>query len=669
MNAFKVALLAVVAVLLVVQIVDRAREPAQLQAVKQSVDQLTVAIQQQVQETRALQRTLEAKSFSAASTPGTPTTTAANDAARDGKAKLGVNFLLPYDTTKFHADWVGGTIRYFEIPPSSINNILENEAGCGYANDLFNDSLCEAPPEHPLLYTEGLATSAVITDDYTTYTFTIRKGVKWQRPAIAKQKGYEWMDKDVELTAADFVAWVDMVRDPNVQDPALKGYYEDLDKAEALDDYTLRLHWKKKLYTNLDGSLSLKALPRHVYWHYADGSAIPREQVGVVFNKHWFDEAKQAIGVGPYLVEQFEPTKTLTFTLNPGFWGAPFHFRRIEWDGVTKDPNAKLVAFKNGQVQEMDSLLTPSQYKAEILDGGEPRFDQKNGRAGVFGWERVHGLEGKSLYSFIGWNMRRPLFHDVRTRQALACAMPKERILKEVYFGLGTPQIGPVNPDSDYFDKSLVDFPFDPAKAKALLADAGWADHDGDGWLDQVIDGKKVDLRFHITYYGANPVWPKVLSIYKDVLAQIGVELTPDPCEDNELERRMDDKDFDGVCSGWLSPLDIDFDQLWNSKYVNEAKSSNYPGFADPRVDELAAKLRVTFEPDQRMAIGKEVQRILFEAQPYLFFRNAQNIFVWQNRPASADDKREILQGVVEGLDQYHPLYNRYKALWHLEKK
>jgi ABC-type transport system substrate-binding protein len=203
MNALKIALLAVVAVLLVVQIVDRARAPAQLAAVKQSVDQLTVAIQQQVQETRALQRTLEAKSFSAP-TPGT-TTTAENDAARDGKAKLGANFLLPYDPSKFHADWVGGTLKYFEIPPPSINYILENDGATADANALFNDSLCGNPSDRPLLWQENLATSVIISDDYQTYTFTIRKGVMWQRPAIASRKGYEWLDKDVELTAGDFV--------------------------------------------------------------------------------------------------------------------------------------------------------------------------------------------------------------------------------------------------------------------------------------------------------------------------------------------------------------------------------------------------------------------------------------------------------------------------------
>ncbi|MBA3707756.1 MAG: hypothetical protein H0W83_02920 [Planctomycetes bacterium] len=666
MNAFKIALLAVVAVLLLIQVIDRAREPAQLQGVKASVDQLTVAIQQQVQETRKLARALESGRVSAIAPTGTAAVAAAPDGAKDGKPKEGVNFLQPYDSSAYHADQVGGTLRYLEIPPTSVNYLLENGSSTADTYDLINDTLCTNHPAHPLDWYESLATSVVITDDYKTYTFTIRKGVMWQKPPLAKRKGYEWLDKDVELTAKDFAFWLEMIRDPNVQCPQWKGYYESIVDAVAVDDYTFRVRWSKKEYTNLDMTLGLRPLARHVYTRFADGSPIPAEQVPVIFNKHWFDEEKQHIGVGMYQIEVFEPSKTLSFVLNPAYWGVPYHFRRLEWDGVTKQPDAKLVAFKNGQVQEMDSLLTPSQYKAEILDGGEPRFDQKNGRAGPFGWERVHGLEGRSLYYYIGWNLRRPQFRDKRVRQALAYAFPKQRILKEVYFGLGTPQVGPVNPDSDYFDKSLVDFAYDLAKAKAVLAEAGFVDHDGDGWIDQVIDGKKVDFRFRASYYGANPNWPKVLSVYKDSLQQIGIELVPDPAEDNELRRRMDDKDFDGLCGGWLSGLNVDFQQIWHSKFANEPKSSNYPGFANKRADELADKLRLTFDEPERIAIAKEFQRIVFDEQPYLFFRNAENIFIWHNRKASDNDQSEVLEGVTEGLDRYHPLYNRTKLLWHL---
>lgn len=665
-----VALLVVVAILLIIQVIDRSRETAQLQEAHAAAKQAAAASDRLAAELKGLREEFARRPAGEAVRSGPAPVTAA-DASRDGKPRLGANFLKPYDRSHLHAEWYGGTMRTFSGTPKGFNPIVESSADAGEANGLVNDSLCTTHPASPDRWSEMLATACVISDDWKTYTFTLRPGIRWQRPVQAKEPGLEWLAREVPLTAHDFAFYVEVVKNPEVECTQLRAYYDDLEKVEVPDDLTLVLHWKKKVFTSMSFSLGLKPLPRHIYAVNRDGSPLPREQVGTAFNKHWFDEIGGIVGVGQFILEANEPDKRLLFRRDPAYWGAGLHFDEIEWIADVKLPDPQLVAFKNGQVQAHG--LNPPQYRAQILDRGEPRFAAKDpanpkaGRAGEFAWEQVRS----HAYQYLGWNLRRALFADKRVRHAFAHAFPKKRIIDEVYFGLGRPQIGPIHLDNPYFNKSLVDLAFDPPKAKALLAEAGWSDSDGDGWLDKTIDGKKTAFRFKLKYIANNPVVDSMLLIYRDELRKLGVDLEPVTYEWKELLRIYEEKDFDAMMGGWsLGDLEPDFWQLWHSSTADLPRTSNHCGFRNQRVDELADALRASFEPSERSKIINEVQAIIHEEQPYLFFRSPESIFIWQNQPAKGGkvEADRWLQGVVDGLDGYHPLFSRDNRLWHFLK-
>jgi ABC-type transport system substrate-binding protein len=250
--------------------------------------------------------------------------------------------------------------------------------------------------------------------------------------------------------------------------------------------------------------------------------------------------------------------------------------------------------------------------------------------------------------------------------------MPKQRIINEVFFGLGRPQIGPVHLDNPYFNKALIDYAFDPAKAKALLSEAGWADSDGDGWLDKVIDGKKTPFRFVLKYGANNPVVDAMMLIYRDELRKLGIDFEPKPFEWKELLRIYEEKDFDAMMGGWSLGTDLepDFWQLWHSSTADMPRTSNHCGFRNQRVDELSDALRQAFEPAERAKIINEVQAIIHDEQPNLFFTSGEGIFIWQNKPVpgSKPEADRWLEGVTYGLDSYHPLFGRDKLRWHFLK-
>ncbi|MFW5860011.1 MAG: ABC transporter substrate-binding protein [Planctomycetota bacterium] len=574
---------------------------------------------------------------------------------RDGLPRLEANFLLPHAEPQFDPAHVGGTLRSFGTTPPGLNPITENASNVSALHATVNDPLCERDSVEPARWRSMLATSCVISDDYKVYTFTIRPGVYWQVPRIAyaEAEQFGWLRERRELTAADFVFAIEMIKHPDVQCPALKAYYEDLEGAEAVDDHTLRLVWKEKIYTSLASSMGMEPLPRHVYTCDQDGEPLPEENIGLQFNDHWFDQRRQVIGVGQYQLWDYEPDKEIVFRRYDERWAPSDHFTTVTQNCAIRDDSAQLTKFKNGEVHIHG--LTPIQYKSNIIDGHETRFDPDNGRAGELGWERVDRL----AYYYIGWNMRRPLFADRTVRQALAHAFPKRRIIEQVFFGIGEPAVTPVHPQTPYFNDAIEDYSYDTNRAQELLFEAGWSDSDGDGLLDKMIDGEREQFSFTVKGFANSPDWDRALAIYQAELRKLGIAMETVTLEWKDLVRVYESRDFDAMVGGWRMSYEVDFEQLWHSRFADEPRSSNHVGFKDPRADELAERLRRTFDVEERKRIAREFQAIIHAEAPYLFFRTGEAIFTWQN---AGPDK---VHGVVEAFDTLHPFFSRDRSWYY----
>jgi ABC-type transport system substrate-binding protein len=279
MNGVKIALAALISILLVMVIIDRSRQTEQLSDFKKSLDELNATMQKMSEASGGHQQSMvgpaQPQTTTTTTSEGVPGSPTAVDPVRDGNPKLNVNFLLPYETAHFHPQWLGGTLSGFGDTSKSINPLTDNSGTTQDVHSTINSSLCFRHPACPEQWMSGLAESLIISDDYKVYTFTLRKGIKWQRPTIASKPEFSWIPANVELTAADFVFYFQLIQNPDVLCPQLRVYYDDLAKAEALDDYTLRLTWKRKVYTSLASSMAVMPLPRHIYTRNRDGT--PRE--------------------------------------------------------------------------------------------------------------------------------------------------------------------------------------------------------------------------------------------------------------------------------------------------------------------------------------------------------------------------------------------------------
>ncbi len=116
--------------------------------------------------------------------------------------------------------------------------------------------------------------------------------------------------------------------------------------------------------------------------------------------------------------------------------------------------------------------LTPLQYTRQT----ENNFFKRN-----FNKYRYTSF----AYTYIGFNLKSPLFSDKRVRQAIAYAINKDEIIQGVLLGLGKPATGPLKPSTWAYNPKVKQYTYDPAKAKELLAQAGWKNTDSKGILSK----------------------------------------------------------------------------------------------------------------------------------------------------------------------------------------
>jgi peptide/nickel transport system substrate-binding protein len=218
-------------------------------------------------------------------------------------------------------------------------------------------------------------------------------------------------------------------------------------------------------------------------------------------------------------------------------------------------------------------------------------------------------------YTYLGYNLKNPLFADKRVRQAIAYAINKDEIIEGVLLGLGKVATGPYKPGTWVYNSNVKTYPYDPKKAKELLAAAGWKDTDGDGILDK--DGQP--FVFEIITNQGNEIRAKCAEIVQRRLSEIGIKVKIRVLEwaafvNDFINKRR----FDATILGWTIPLDPDIYDVWHSSKTGP-QELNFISYKNEEVDRLIEKGRDTFDQKERKKYYDRIQEILAEDQPYTF--------------------------------------------------
>jgi peptide/nickel transport system substrate-binding protein len=416
-----------------------------------------------------------------------------------------------------------------------------------------------------------------VSADARTITFHLRKDVKWQ-------DGEPFTARDVEFGFRT-------ITDPKT----LTAYAEDyrqVQKFEVLDDYTFRVSYDKPYAPALATWGSLVVLPRHLL----EGKDINE---ATAF-------ARNPVGLGMYALESWQTGMKITLRANEGYYrGRPYVGRVVE--RVIPDVQTQFLELKSGGLDEMG--LTPLQFRRQTDKGVFARNFRK--------YEYL-----TNSYTYLGYNLKNPLFADVRVRRALTHAIDKREIIDVVLLGLGEPAAVPYKPGTIWHDDTIADLDYDPDEARALLAEAGWQDTDGDGLLDR--DGQP--FSFKILTNQGNEQRLNAATVIQHRLGKIGIHVDVRVIEWSAfINEFIDKRKFDAVLLGWS--LDPDPDQyiIWHSSKTGP-KEFNFVSYSNAEVDELLEKGRRSFDPAERKRDYDRFQQVLVDEQPYTFLYYSESL-------------------------------------------
>jgi microcin C transport system substrate-binding protein len=486
--------------------------------------------------------------------------------------------------------WAGGY-------PKSLNMWLDYNSFSFQVTSLMYETLITMDPvtDAPL---GVLAKSWTISDDKKTYTFTLHPDAKWS--------------DGKPVTAQDVQFYYDVMMNPKNLTSLFRVDLARFGRPVVVDDRTVRITAEEAHWKNFWTAGGFMALPKHVW----DGKD---------FNEINFEFP---VVSGPYRLHQALTNRSITMQRRGDWWGRNLKANQHKYNfdylvfRAEEDRTKALEMLKRG-----DFDLYPI-YTSRIW------VQQTNFAQVEKNWvvrQLVYNQEPKSFQGF-AMNMRRPLFQDVRVREALARLLNRELMLDKIMFNqyfLLNNYYPDLYPDNRNPDAPMLSY--NPDRARALLAEAGWT-VGNDGVLRK--DGKALEL---VMLYFGEPL--PHYNIYLEDLKAVGIQARLEPVSNASFTKRVDDHDFDMVWSNWSASRLRDPEAMWHSKTADEIATQNHPGLKDPAIDALIESQKLEMDGAKRSEILRKIDARLVAIMPYvLLWQSDRNRLLYWNRFGTPDD-------------------------------
>jgi peptide/nickel transport system substrate-binding protein len=301
-----------------------------------------------------------------------------------------------------------------------------------------------------------------------------------------------WSDGQ-PITADDFVFTYDMVINP--KNTVTSQYpYDHVESVKGPDPHTVVVTFKEPFAPWL-ANLWKSILPKHILQPVFDKD-------GTIDNAEW--NRSPTVGAGPYVFTEWESGSFARFTARKDYWGGKPKIDEIFIKFVPDDAS-QTAAMKAGD-GDLGTFPPLSDVPA-LKDAGVSVPIEPSGY-------------NEGLYFNLDPKKGHPALQDVRVRQAIALALDREALNKNLLLGLTQPPKSFWDAYPAYNDSSVQVYPFDPEKAKQLLDDAGWKDTNGDGVRDK--DGKELVLRYLTT---TRDIRQNTQAVAQQQLADVGIKV------------------------------------------------------------------------------------------------------------------------------------------------
>jgi peptide/nickel transport system substrate-binding protein len=419
-----------------------------------------------------------------------------------------------------------------------------------------------------------LAKSWEISPDGLTYTFKLREGVTFHDGQV------------FDSASAKFA--LDRARGKDSVNPQ-KRFFASIASIDTPDAATLVLHLSEPT-----GSL--------LYWLGWPASVMVAPNSAA-------DDKTKPVGTGPFKFVSWAKGDKVELEKNAGYWNKDVS---VALDKVTfrfiADPQAQAAALKSGDVDAIPEFAAP-----ELMTSfdGDARLTTKIGNT--------------ELKVVAGMNNAEKPFNDKRVRQALMMAIDRKTVIEGAWSGLGTPIGSHYTPNDPGYVDLTAKLPYDPEKAKALLAEAGYP------------DGFTFTIKSPQMAYA-----PRSAEVMQAMLAEIGVTMTIEPTEfpAKWVQDVMKDRAYQMTIVAHAEPMDIDI----------YSRDPYYFNYKNPEFNALMKKVQETTDPAAQAKIYAEAQTILADDVPALFLFVMPKLGVWDKKLKGLWENEPIPSNVLTNV-------------------
>lgn len=519
-------------------------------------------------------------------------------------------------------------VWYIAGDVEGLNPVITNDEGAGYAEGLMFEALISQNPRTQA-YIPSLASLPVESADHLTFTFTMDPTAHWS--------------DGKPVNAEDVIFSYKIICNPFVTNAApIRSYYGSLDSVwiPAGQPNQVTFHFSKYRY-DLEKVINYaRVMPKHIWdptnltdkipWAELKSENPTNPAIKEIADKFQDQTANRdpahMIGSGAYKYESWIANDRMTMRRDTNYWMKDRPWGDAYPDQIIfktiKDQNAALIALKHQDIDILPGLTAPQYLNG--FDSAQLKWIKK---------DTVY----ENVYTYLGWNNTRPLFADKNVRKALTMLIDRDKIIHSILHDLTKKVEGPVAPTQPNYDPTVKQPAFNPEAAKKLLADAGWADHDGDGVLDKVINGKKTDFRFTIELATGSEVAKQIALVIGNDLKAAGITVDVSQMENTVHLNNMRGHRFDAYLGGWIGNvtgkdgIEDELSQLWESSQSKKG-GTNYVSYNDPEADKLMEAIKIEPDRAKRLEMSHELQRIMVDDQPVTFLYSSPNRIAWLDR-------------------------------------
>ena len=457
----------------------------------------------------------------------------------------------------------------------------------------------------------GLAESWSVAPDQKTWTFKLRQGVRWS---------------DGEpLTADDVVfTWNDIMYNPDFN----QGMYNLFRiggqnfAVTKVDDFTVRVVTPEVFAPFVEFLGGVPVLPRHVLQTAVAAKVFP-SAYGIN------SKPSRVVGCGPYRLKEFQLGKFTLLERNPEYWVADRQGRRLPWFDevmftVEDKPGSEAALLLAGKSDVCDTVRPQNyaQFKQAAAGGRFQFLELGVGPERDFLWFNQNTGSNARGKPFVN-PVRLKWFRNRKFRQAISCAIDRDRLAREAYGGCAQPTYGFISTENPKWNNpDIPRYGFDLARARTLLAEIGIQDRNGDGLLKDA-DGNPIEILFYSNL--GNPLREKAASLIVADMKKLGINLIYVPMDYRALVERIN-VTFDYECAlmglggGGGDPAS-QLNVLRSSEELHQwfprqpAPATDW----EARIDTLMDAQMRTLDFAQRKKCFDEVQVIMAEELPLIY--------------------------------------------------